>query len=140
MSNFKNYLEATIQNQMMLGGARNDAILTGARNLKSDYDYMMSKSSTKDENEVVIKLYKERIENAEIYRDTNQELFLQENVEANMIKPYVPKEPSEQEVMEFLGTLDIDKNMKNFKVFIEKCQENFGMKVDSKYIQNFIKG
>lgn len=140
MSNFRKFLEKTIEHQMMLGVTRNEMELTGARNLKSDFDYRMSKSSTKDESEIILGLYKERLETAEIYKDTNTDLYLQEMIEANLIKPYVPNEPSENEVFEFLNTLTDEKSMKNFKIFIEKCKERFGIKVNSKYIQNFIRG
>lgn len=140
MSNFRKFLEKTIEHQMMLGVTRNEMELTGARNLKSDFDYRMSKSSTKDESEIILGLYKERLETAEIYKDTNTDLYLQEMTEANLIKPYVPNEPSENEVFEFLNTLTDEKSMKNFKIFIEKCKKHFGVKVNSKYIQNFIRG
>lgn len=140
MSNFRNFLEKIIEHQMMLGATRNEMELTGARNLKSDFDYKMSKSSTKDEAEIILSIYKERLETADIYKDTKTDLYLQEMVEANLIKPYVPKEPSKNEVLAFLNTLTDEKSMKNFKVFIEKCKEHFGIKVNSKYIQDFIKG
>ncbi len=139
MNNFEKFLEKTIEQQIRLGATKNEMILNGARNLKSDFDYKMSKSSTKNDLDIILDLYKERLDAAEIYKDKNLNLYLQEITEINLLQPYIPNEPSKNEVIEFLNTLNYEKSMKNFRMFIEKCKEKFGIKVNSKYIQDFIK-
>ena len=57
MSNFINYVNEQIKNQMLLGPAKNTLLLTGYRNLKSDFEYQMSKNPKLDEIDLLKKLY-----------------------------------------------------------------------------------
>ena len=85
-------------------------------------------------------MYKERADNVNIYQaNDRRDLWLQENTEKNLLQKWLPKEPEEFEVVEFLKTLtDIPKSKSSFKKFQDACSEKFGQKVDSQIILNFI--
>lgn len=137
MSNFTNYIDTQIRVQMMLGYNQDQMQLTGLRNIKSDYNYIHSKNNKKSEVEILKLMYKEREENSQNYT-TGSELYLQEITEMNILKPFIPAEPSDNDVQSFLNTLDVEKSKKNFKKFQDACENHFGQKVNSQLILNFI--
>lgn len=137
MSNFTDYIDTQIRVQMMLGYNQDQMQLTGLRNIKSDYNYIHSKDTKKSEVEILKSMYKEREENSHNYT-IGSELYLQEITEMNILNPFIPAEPSDNEVQAFLNTLDIEKSKKNFKKFQDACENHFGQKVNSQLILNFI--
>lgn len=139
MSKFLNFLDEQIKYQMKLGENKSTLHLTGYRNLKSDFEYQMSKNSKLDEVELLKKLYKSRIENAELYKGIKEDLFNQEITEAEILKNFIPEPPSEKEVIDYLVELyPISRSKMNFPLYQEKCIEKFGQKVDAKIIFKFI--
>lgn len=139
MSKFLNFLDEQIKYQMKLGENKSTLYLTGYRNLKSDFEYQMSKNSKLDEVELLKKLYKSRIENAELYKGIKEDLFNQEITEAEILKNFIPEPPSEKEVIDYLVELyPISRSKMNFPLYQEKCIEKFGQKVDAKIIFKFI--
>lgn len=137
MSNFTDYIDTQIRVQMMLGYNQDQMRLTGLRNIKSDYNYIHSKDSKKSEVEILKSMYKEREENSYNYT-MGSELYLQEITEMNILKQFIPAEPNDNDVLAFLNTLDIEKSKKNFKKFQDACENQFGQKVNSQLILNFI--
>lgn len=137
MSNFTDYIDTQIRVQMMLGYNQDQMQLTGLRNIKSDYNYIHSKDNKKSEIEILKSMYKEREENSQNYT-IGSELYLQEITEMNILKQFIPAEPSDNDVLAFLNTLDIEKSKKNFKKFQDACENQFGQKVNSQLILNFI--
>ena len=136
---FISYIDNKIKQEMLLGGAKNENVLKGLRNIKSDFNYISSKDGKVDAIDILKKLYKERSENEAIYKESNRlDLWLQEHIEAQIIKNYLPKEPSIEEITEFLNSLSIKKEKSSFKKFQDACSEHFGQKVDSKIILEFI--
>ena len=75
MSKFIDYLNEQIKVQMKLGDAKNTLLLQGYRNLKSDFEYQMSKNTKLDELDLLKKLYKSRKENAALYKGINKNLL-----------------------------------------------------------------
>lgn len=136
-TNFIDYIDTEIRVQMMLGYNQDQMRLTGLRNIKSDYNYIHSKDTKKSEVEILKSMYKEREENSHNYT-IGSELYLQEITEMNILNPFIPTEPSDNEVQAFLNTLDIEKSKKNFKKFQDACENHFGQKVNSQLILNFI--
>ena len=116
---------------------KNQKMLTAFRNVKSEYVYEQEKSNLSDD-ELIKKLYNKRKETAAIYLNTNPDLYESENLEMNILHPFLKKEPEKEEVIAFLQSLSIEKNVKYFKVFQTMCQENFGQKVNSDYIIEYI--
>lgn len=116
-----------------------DPLLKSYRNLKSDFKYLTSKYPDKTEIQILVQMRNERTENVEIYNIANRpELKEIECNEIKIINDYLPKEPSEEEVLVYLNTLsDIDKTPKNFRVFLNKCEERFGAPIPAKYISHF---
>ena len=137
MSNFTDYIDTQIRVQMMLGYNQDQMQLTGLRNIKSDYNYIHSKDNKKSEVEILKSMYKEREENSQNYTK-GSELYLQEITEMNILKPFIPAEPSDNDVQSFLNTLDIEKSKRNFKKFQDACENQFGQKVNSQLILNYI--
>lgn len=139
-SEFISYIDEAIRQEMLLGGARNEYKLTGLRNIKSDFNYITSKDKKSDTIDILKKLRKEREENVDLYLSQNRrDLWLQEHTELVLLNTYLPEEPSEQEVVSFLETLsDISKTKSSFKKFQDACTKQFGMKVDSQIILDFI--
>ena len=86
MSNFINYVNEQIKNQMLLGSAKNTLLLTGYRNLKSDFEYQMSKNPKLDEIDLLKKLHKSRRDNMEVYKGVKEDLYNQEFIEAEIIE------------------------------------------------------
>lgn len=137
MSNFTNYIDTQIQVQMRLGYTQDAKRLQGLRNIKSDYNYIHSKNPNKSEVELLKSLYKEREENSKTY-EQGSDLYLQEVIEMDILKPFIPKAPADKDVLEFLVSLNIDKDKKNFKKFQDSCENQFGQKVNSQLILDFI--
>ena len=75
MSKFIDYLNEQIKIQMKLGDAKNALLLQGYRNLKSDFEYQLSKNTKLDELDLLKKLYKSRQENAAVYKGIKEDLF-----------------------------------------------------------------
>lgn len=137
---FIQYIDKLIKAEILLGSAKNENVLAGLRNIKSDFNYIASKTKDIDVVEILKKLYRERKENAELYKDSNRlDLWLQENTEKTILDHFIPEEPSVDEVKEFLSSLtDIPKTKASFKKYQEKCLEKFGQKIDSQIILDFI--
>ena len=139
-SEFISYIDNRIKHEMLLGGARNDNILSGLRNIKSDFNYISSKDSKLTAIDILKRIYKERLENERLYKDQNRtDLWLQEHTESKLLEGFLPKEPDEKEVISFLESLsDITKTKSSFKKFQDACTKHFGQKIDSEIILDFI--
>lgn len=137
MSNFTDYIDTQIQVQMRLGYTQDIKRLQGLRNIKTDYNYIHSKDPNKSEVELLKSLYKEREENSKTY-EQGSDLYLQEVIEMDILKPFIPKAPADKDVLAYLNTLNIEKSKKNFKKFQESCESQFGQKVNSQLILDFI--
>lgn len=137
---FINLIDGLLHQEMLLGIARNENRLQGYRNIKSDFNYISSNNPNLSAIDILKKMYKERADNVNIYQaNDRRDLWLQENTEKNLLQKWLPKEPEEFEVVEFLKTLtDIPKSKSSFKKFQDACSEKFGQKVDSQIILNFI--
>jgi uncharacterized protein YqeY len=139
MSNFINYINEQIKNQMLLGSAKNVLLLTGYRNLKSDFEYQMSKNSKLDEVELLKKLYKSRLDNCEIYKGVKEDLYNQEFTEAEILKEFIPEAPKEEDIIAYLESRwPISRSKMDFPKYQNACVEHFGQKVDAKIIFKFI--
>ena len=139
MSKFIDYLNEQIKVQMKLGDAKNTLLLQGYRNLKSDFEYQMSKNVKQDELDLLKKLYKSRKENAALYKGVKEDLFRQEFVESEILEQFIPEAPSEDEVIKYLESLHpISRSKMNFPQYQNECVEKFGQKVDAKVIFKFI--
>lgn len=139
MSNFTDYVDTQIQVQMRLGYTQDQRELTALRNIKSDYNYIHSKDNKKSEVEILKSMYKEREENSQIY-EQGSDLYMQEIAEMNILKQFIPTAPLDSEVLEFLSTLNYEKTKRNFKRFQDACENQFGQKVNSQLILNYING
>lgn len=115
-------------------------LLQNYRNVKTDFEYLKSNNPKLSDVDILIRMRNERLANAQTYKEAGKKDLEQNEVnELIILDDYIPKEPSKEEVLEFLNTLsDIEKSKKNFKKFQEKCENEFGMKVDSKIILQFI--
>lgn len=139
MSKFIDYLNEQIKTQMLLGQAKNTLLLTGYRNLKSDFEYQMSKNSKLDEVELLKKLHKSRVENCEIYKGVKEDLFNQEFIEAEILEKFIPEAPKEEDVIAYLESRwPISRSKMEFPIYQNACVEHFGQKVDAKIIFKFI--
>lgn len=133
------YIDDAIKQEMLLGSSKNEHRLIGLRNIKSDFNYIASKNNKLDAIDIIKSLYKERADNVQLYlNQSRDDLWLQENTEMNILKSYLPIEPEKEQVLNFLNTLSIPKTKSSFKKFQDACIENFGQKVDSKIILEFI--
>ena len=137
---FIQFLDKSIQDEMLLGANGNRHKLLGLRNIKSDFNYLCSNNPDMNSVEILKKLYKERKSTEDVYIDLGKlEFAIQETTEMELISKWLPKEPSNEEVMSYLQTLtNIPKQKSSFKKFQEACTANFGQKVDSQIILNFI--
>ena len=99
MSKFIDYLNEQIKVQMKLGNAKNALLLQGYRNLKSDFEYQMSKNNKIDELDLLKKLYKSRKENAVLYKGVKEDLFKQESIESEILQQYIPEAPKGEDVI-----------------------------------------
>lgn len=125
---------------MLLGMARDEHRLQGFRNIKSDFNYISSNNPALEAVEILKRLYKEREENAELYKNSDRsDLWLQEIIEKSILQKWLPKEPDKEEVINFLNSLtEIPKTKSSFKKFQDACSEKFGQKIDSKIILEFL--
>lgn len=140
MSKFIDYLNEQIKVQMKLGDVKNTLLLQGYRNLKSDFEYQMSKNRKLDEIDLLKKLYKSRRDNMEVYKGVKEDLFNQEFAEAEILEPFIPTPPSEQEVIDYLTSLHpISRSKMNFPQYQNECVEKFGQKIDAQVIFKFIR-
>lgn len=140
MSKFVDFLNEQIKAQMLLGQAKNVLLLTGYRNLKSDFEYQMSKNPKLDEIELLKKLYKSRKDNMEVYKGVKEDLYNQEFTEAEILDPFIPTPPTEQEVIDYLTSLHpISRSKMNFPQYQNECVEKFGQKIDAQIIFKFIR-
>lgn len=137
MSNFTEYIDIQIQAQMRLGYTQDVKQLTGLRNIKSDYNYIHSKNPNKSEVEILKSMYKEREENSQNY-EQGSDLYMQEVIEMNILKPFIPTAPPDSEVLDYLASLNYEKSKRNFKRFQDACENQFGQKVNSQLILNYI--
>ena len=139
MNKFIDFINTQIRLQMSLGKEKDTVLLTGYRNLKSDFEYQMSKNSKLDELELLKKLQKSRKDNMEIYKEVKPDLYIQEEAEFNILSPFIPEPPKEQEVIDYLVSLHpISRSKMNFPQYQNECVEKFGQKVDPKIIFKFI--
>lgn len=135
------YIDDAIKQEMLLGSSKNECRLIGLRNIKSDFNYILSKNPKLTTNDILKSMYKERIENVQLYLEQKRDdLWKQENIEKQILVNYLPEEPSEEKVKSFLSELDFPKEKSSFKKFQDACIEKFGQKVDSQIILNFING
>lgn len=137
MSNFTDYIDTQIQVQMRLGYTQDVRQLQALRNIKSDFNYIHSKDPKKSEVELLKSLYKEREENSKFY-EQGSDLYMQEVTEMNILKQFIPIAPADKDVITYLNTLNIEKSKKNFKKFQDSCESQFGQKVNSQLILDFI--
>lgn len=139
-SDFISFIDKAIHDEILLGPNKNENKLIGLRNIKADFNYIASTNNKLNTIDILKRLYKERIENLKIYLDANKhDLWIQEHTELNILENYIPKEPSEIEILSFLNTLvDIPKQKSSFKKYQEACFEKFGQTINSKIILNFI--
>lgn len=139
---FIQFIDSCIKTEMLLGPNKNEHRLIGLRNIKSDFNYLQSKNTKLEALDILKKLYKEREENENLYRDAGKsDLWLQEHTEKEILSRWIPKEPSSEEVLNFLSTLtDISRTKSSFKKYQTECIKHFGQKVDSNIILEFISG
>lgn len=130
LDSINEYIEKCIKNQ-------DHKMLIAFRNIKAEFVYEKSKSNISD-SDLIKKMFNKRKETAAIYKDTNQELFDNENKEMVILHQFLPPELSEFTILNFLKTLDIEKNKKNFKLFQEACKKEFGQSVDSTTILKYL--
>lgn len=137
---FSTLIDELLRQEMLLGIARDEHRLQGLRNIKTDFNYISSNNPKLEAIDILKRMLKERSDNAEIYLDNGRhDLWLQENTEKNMIQKWLPKEPSVEDVINFLNTLtNIPKQKNSFKQFQDACLQKFGQKIDSTIILNYI--
>ena len=116
MSNFTDYIDTQIQVQMRLGYTQDTKRLQGLRNIKMDYNYIHSKDPNKSEVELLKSLYKEREENSKTY-EQGSDLYLQEVIEMDILKPFIPKAPADKDVLAYLSTLNIDSQKPSYPFY-----------------------
>lgn len=139
---FISFIDECIKQEMLLGPYGYKYRLTGLRNIKSDFNYISSKESKLTTLDILKKLYREREENEKFYQDAEKtDLWLQEHTEVEILKRWIPEEPKETEVFDFLNTLtDISKEKSSFKKYQTACIEHFGQSIDSAIILKYING
>lgn len=116
---------------------QNHKMLVSFRNIKSEYIYEKEKTKNSD-IDILRKMFNKRLEASNIYKDVNQNLYEDETREMSIIHPFLPPELSKKQVLDFLNSLSISKEKKNFKLFQNECESNFGQKVDSKIILEYL--
>lgn len=140
MSKFIDYLNEQIKVQMKLGNAKNVLLLQGYRNLKSDFEYQMSKNNKLDELDLLKKLYKSRKENAALYKGVKEDLFKQESIESEILEQFIPEAPKEEDVIAYLESCwPISRSKMDFPKYQNACIEHFGQKVEPAIIFKFIR-
>ena len=140
MSKFIDYLNEQIKVQMKLGNAKNALLLQGYRNLKSDFEYQMSKNNKIDELDLLKKLYKSRKENAVLYKGVKEDLFKQESIESEILEQFIPEAPKEEDVIAYLESCwPISRSKMDFPKYQNACVEHFGQKVEPAIIFKFIR-
>ena len=140
MSKFIDYLNEQIKIQMKLGNAKNALLLQGYRNLKSDFEYQMSKNNKLDELDLLKKLYKSRKENAALYKGVKEDLFKQESIESEILEQFIPEAPKEEDVIAYLESRwPISRSKMDFPKYQNACIEHFGQKVEPAIIFKFIR-
>ena len=136
---FIDYLNEQIKVQMKLGDAKNTLLLQGYRNLKSDFEYQMSKNNKLDELDLLKKLYKSRKENAALYKGVKEDLFKQEFIESEILEQFIPEAPKEGDVIAYLESRwPISRSKMDFPKYQNACLEHFGQKVEPAIIFKFI--
>lgn len=113
------------------------AKLKAFRNIKADYVYLKEKTNC-DTSEIIKKLYNERKNNSEIYKNVNEELYNQEVLEMSILEPYLPEEINKEELFAFFDSLNIEKQKSNFKLFLNAGKDKFQQAIDSKYILEYL--
>lgn len=140
MSKFIDYLNEQIKVQMKLGNAKNALLLQGYRNLKSDFEYQMSKNNKLDELDLLKKLYKSRKENAALYKGVKEDLFKQESIESEILEQFIPEAPKEEDIIAYLESRwPISRSKMDFPKYQNACIEHFGQKVEPAIIFKFIR-
>ena len=140
MSKFIDYLNEQIKVQMKLGNAKNALLLQGYRNLKSDFEYQISKNNKLDELDLLKKLYKSRKENAALYKGVKEDLFKQEFIESEILEQFIPEAPKEEDVIAYLESCwPISRSKMDFPKYQNACIERFGQKVEPAIIFKFIR-
>lgn len=83
---FIQFIDSCIKTEMLLGPNKNEHRLIGLRNIKSDFNYLQSKDTKLETLDVLKKLYKEREENENLYKDAGKsDLWLQEHIEKEIL-------------------------------------------------------
>lgn len=137
---FITFIDECIKQEMLLGPCGYKHRLIGLRNIKSDFNYILSNNPKLDTIDILKRMFKERIENEKIYHDAEEtDLWLQEHTESNILSRWIPKDPDENEVLAFLSTLEnIPKQKSSFKKYQDACIKHFGQKIDSQLILDYI--
>lgn len=123
--------------------AKNEIELNTFRAIKTKFVEFETSKNAKELNEseeikILNKMVKERIETASIYEENNrQELADKELAEAEIIKQYLPKEATKEEIEIFVDTLGtITKN--EMGLFINKVKSKF-KNADGKIVADIVK-
>lgn len=91
-----------------------------------------------EEVKILNKMAKERIETAAVYTENNRtDLAEKELAEAEIIKRFLPKEASKEEIETFVDTLDAF-SQKEMGLVIKKVKENF-KNADGKLVADIVK-
>ena len=138
MEEFIQYIDTQLQLEIKLSATGDPRRKEGLRNIKCDFIYLKDKNDKDTINDLIKKLYKSRKEASEIYKDVNNDLYMQEVIEMNILDPFLPEEINWQDVFTYLSSLEIEKDKKNFKSFQVECETHFGQKIDSKVILDYI--
>ncbi|MBO7211811.1 MAG: GatB/YqeY domain-containing protein [Methanobrevibacter sp.] len=138
MENFLQYLDTQIQLEMKLSAVSDGKRLTGLRNVKSDFTYAKSQKGAKDFSDIIKSMYKSRLDTSELYKDSNNDLYVQELIEAEILKQFLPKEISEEELFAYFEALPIKRSKTSFKLYQDAAKDKFGYTPDSQLILKFI--
>lgn len=133
----ENFLEHIDRNIKICIKNQAHPMLVAFRNIKSEFIYEKEKSKLSD-SEIIKKMYNKRKEAAAIYESTNIDLYKAELGESALLEPFLPPELDKNDILEFLKSLSITKEKKNFKLFQTECENHFGQKVDSKIILEYL--
>ena len=102
-----------------------------------------SELSLEKELSIIQKLYKQRKESAKIYTDNNRkELADKENFEAGIIEQYLPKPPSEEEIVKVLKEIIIQvgaKSPSEMGKVMGVATKQFAGSVDGKILSEKVK-
>lgn len=123
--------------------SRDNLELNTLRAIKTKFVEFETSKDFKELNEaeeirILNKMVKERIETASIYEENNrQDLADKELAEANIIKQYLPKEATKEEIEAFVNTLGVI-SQKEMGVIINTVKSKF-INADGKLVADIVK-